>query len=268
MIQLLAVDMDGTCLNDKKQISEQTLLALKRANTAGIMVVPTTGRALSCLPYQLQEDRFFRYVISSNGARVTDLETNQTLYRAEISCQDVQNLLRECRKIKLGVSVHVNNQFLLQGELLTLMGRISYGKDIDNTVCEKDIAAFLARENADVEEVQLFFFSKHTREKLKRLLENYPQLTQAWSDRYVELYSPMASKGKALAALSRHLKYTKDQIGCIGDAENDISMFAVSGMRYAMANAIPKLKEKADMLLPSNNDDGVARAISYIFSEI
>lgn len=268
MIQLLAVDMDGTCLNDKKRISDKTLSALKRASEAGITVVPTTGRALKCLPFQLRDEHFFRYVISSNGACATDLETNQSLYASEIPYGEVLELLHQCRKLKLGISVHVKHQFLLQGELLSWMGRVSYGKDMEDTVCEKDIAAFLEREKLDVEEVQLFFFSKHAREKLRRLLEGYPQLAQAWTDRYVELYSPMASKGNALAALAKHLGIPKEQIGCIGDAENDFSMFAASGMRYAMGNAIPKLKERADMLLPSNNDDGVARAIEYLFEDM
>lgn len=268
MIRLLAIDMDGTCLNDKKRISEKTLSALKQASDAGIMVVPTTGRALKCLPFQLREEPFFRYVISSNGACATDLEANQSLYRAGIAYGEAVELLHQCRKLNLGISVHVNHEFVLQGELLSWMGRISYGKDMEDTVCEKDVASFLEREQLDVEEIQLFFFSKHSRDKLRRLLEHYPQLAQAWTDRYVELYSPMASKGNALAALAEHLDISKEQVGCIGDAENDLSMFAASGMRYAMGNAIPKLKEKADMLLPSNNDDGVARAVQYIFEDL
>lgn len=268
MIQLLAVDMDGTCLNDKKRISDATLSALRRASEAGITVVPTTGRALQCLPFQLHDEHFFRYVISSNGACATDLETNQPLFNAEIPYGEVLDLLHQCRKLKLGVSVHVNHQFLLQGELLSLLGRLGYGKDAENTVCVKDIAEFLEREEADVEEIQLFFVSRHAKDKLRRLLEHYPQLAQAWTDRYVELYSPMASKGNALAALAEHLGIPRAQVGCIGDAENDLSMFASSGMRYAMGNAIPRLKERADMLLPSNNDDGVARAIEYIFEDM
>lgn len=268
MIQLLAVDMDGTCLNDKNRISDETLSALKRAGEAGITVVPTTGRALQCLPFQLRDAPFFRYVISSNGACATDLETNQPLYEAGIPYGEVIDLLHQCRKLKLGVSVHVKHKFLLQGELLSMMGKISYGKDMENTVCVKDIAAFLEEEKTDVEEVQLFFFSRRTRDRLRRQLHHHPQLVQAWTDRYVELYSPMASKGNALAALVEHLEIPREQVGCIGDAENDLSMFAASGMRYAMGNAIPKLKERADMLLPSNNDDGVARAIQYIFEDM
>ena len=52
-IRLLAVDMDGTCLNSRSQMTAETIRALEAAAKAGIIVVPTTGRSLSCLPHRL-----------------------------------------------------------------------------------------------------------------------------------------------------------------------------------------------------------------------
>lgn len=81
MIRLLAIDMDGTCLNGRSRISPRTMAALEAAHNAGILIVPTTGRTLTCLPHQLAARRdLYRYVITSNGARVTDLQTSQTLF--------------------------------------------------------------------------------------------------------------------------------------------------------------------------------------------
>ena len=72
-IRLLAVDMDATCLNKKSQMTKETLQSLRMAADAGIIVVPTTGRSLSCLPHKLAERMdIYRYVISSNGASVSD----------------------------------------------------------------------------------------------------------------------------------------------------------------------------------------------------
>ena len=62
MVKLLAVDMDGTCLTSKKKISERTMSALKQAADKGIIVVPITGRSLDCLPRQLINESFYRYV--------------------------------------------------------------------------------------------------------------------------------------------------------------------------------------------------------------
>ncbi len=69
MIKLLAIDMDGTCLDSRSRMREVTLQALEQAVAAGICIVPTTGRNLNCLPHRLAERKeLFQYVISSNGA--------------------------------------------------------------------------------------------------------------------------------------------------------------------------------------------------------
>ena len=85
MIKLLAIDMDGTCLNQRSRITPAVLQALTAAHRAGIEIVPTTGRALCCLPHQLAaHPELYRYAITSNGARVTELSDYSTLFRAEI----------------------------------------------------------------------------------------------------------------------------------------------------------------------------------------
>ena len=72
-------------------------------------------------------------------------------------------------------------------------------------------------------------------------------------------------KGKkwyaALAALAKDLGIASSDIACIGDNENDLPMFETAGLRFAMGNAVPALKDRADIVLPSNDEDGVAAAI-------
>ena len=83
----------------------------------------------------------------------------------------------------------------------------------------------------------------------------------AYTGIYVEVYSEHASKGNALAALAGHLGIGREEIACIGDGENDLSMFASSGLRIAMGNAVDMLKVQADHVTESNDRDGAARAI-------
>ncbi len=264
MIKLLAIDMDGTCLNDKKVISEENLAALRHAAQAGILVVPTTGRALQNLPHQLPTETFYRYVISSNGAVVTDIQTGERLYEAQIPCEEAVKLLKKCDEQRLGISIHMKDQFILQGHLLRLIGKLSYRKDAATTVVVKDMAEFLQQEQSDVEEIQLFHFTDKERERARTLLAGYDHLAKAGADYYVELYSKQASKGNALAALGKHLQIPTQDIACIGDAENDFSMFEASGHKFAMGNGIPQLKDRADTVLPDNNENGVAYAIEQI----
>jgi hydroxymethylpyrimidine pyrophosphatase-like HAD family hydrolase len=81
----------------------------------------------------------------------------------------------------------------------------------------------------------------------------------------VEIFDENASKGIAISKLAEHLGISKNEIACIGDGENDLTMFAQSGIKFAMGNAVEALKENADYILPDNNSDGVAFAIeNYI----
>ena len=261
MIKLLAIDMDGTCLNDKHRISEENLAAMRAAAASGIWVVPTTGRTTTCLPLQLQGETFYRYIISSNGADVADRGKQTSLYRAQIPCGQAAALLRECGAAGLGLSIHAKHRFIVQGAGLNLLGRAMYGPDARNTKYERNIVRLLEREKTDVEEIQLFFFTDRKRVAARRLLTDRPGFVTAYDRFYAEIYAPEASKGHALTALARQLGVSQEEVACIGDAENDLSMFHASGMKIAVSNAIAELKEQADAVVADNNSSGVAEAI-------
>lgn len=96
---------------------------------------------------------------------------------------------------------------------------------------------------------------------MKAILKDYSSLHAAYTGLYVEVYSQNASKGNALAALAGHLGIRREEIACIGDGENDLSMFAESGLKIAMGNAVDKLKIQADHIVESNRNEGAARAV-------
>ena len=105
MIKLLAVDMDGTCLDGRSRITDGTIRALRDAAAAGITVVPTTGRSMACIPHRLaagtlrkniagyrkaaedirENKGLFRYVITSNGAQVTDIREKREIFQEMIA---------------------------------------------------------------------------------------------------------------------------------------------------------------------------------------
>ena len=96
---------------------------------------------------------------------------------------------------------------------------------------------------------------------MRSVLNEYPALHAAYTPIYVEVYSKNASKGNALSALADHLGIRQEEIACIGDGENDLSMFVSSGVKIAMGNAVDKLKIQADHVVDTNSRDGAARAI-------
>lgn len=261
MIKMLAVDMDGTCLDSKSRMSEKTVTALKFASEKGIIIVPTTGRNLNCLPHRLKRESFYQYAITSNGACVIDLKKSKKIFNSCISWETAARILDEFKRNGFGITAQIDNDYYLQGNFLSLAGRIYYGKDSENSKCVKSVSDFIKANHSEVEEIQLYFLHPKARERSESILSRYNCLSAAYSSIYVEIFDKNASKGIALAKLAKQLNISKEEIACIGDGENDITMFAESGIKFAMGNAVDELKEKADCVLPDNNNDGVAYAI-------
>ena len=278
MIKLLAVDLDGTCLDRRSRMTDATLEALRKAAGRGVIIVPTTGRNLECIPHRLaagtlfttgamdeKKNRdLFRYVISSNGACVTDIRERKEIFRAPVPADDVLPLLRECGKLRLGIASHIRHRYLLEGRFLTMAGRLVYGKDARGVCCVRSMEEFIRKGGYKVEEFQFYFFSPGAEQDVRSVLEKYPDLRAAYTGIYVEVYSKDASKGRALAELARHLNIRKEEIACIGDGENDLSMFEAAGLRIAMGNAVEDLKKQADHVTDSNARDGAAKAVEWI----
>lgn len=275
MIKLLAVDMDGTCLDRQSRMTDRTIEALRAAARKGIMIVPATGRNLGCIPYRLaagtvrmtgtEDDRrnngMFRYVISSNGAEITDVREKKSVFRAHADRGEVLSLLDECTGKGFGIAAHIRYRYLIQGRFLTAAGVMIYGKDAKGVCCVRDMKRFIRRNECGVEELQLYFLFPGAKAKLRSVLRGYPSLQASYTGIYAEIYSEHASKGLALAALAERLKIRREEMACIGDGENDLSMFDVSGLRIAMGNATDSLKFRADYIADTNSRDGAAKAI-------
>ena len=217
MIKLLAIDMDGTCLNSRSHISAQTLTALHTLAKSGTLIVPTTGRALTCLPHQLtDQNSLFRYVISSNGAKVTDYHTQKTLYQSEIPKQTALSLLNACQSEKLGITAHIRHEYLLQGHSLVFLGRLIYGKDARKVRYVQNMEQTIQELSCDVKELQFYFFPKTPCRSSKCILQT-PRLfvlpTPVSMQRSFHQNPP---KGRSDAS-GQSLGIAKSEIACIGD---------------------------------------------------
>lgn len=264
MIQSIALDLDGTCLNSHNQISINTLSALREAAKRGVEIIFVTGRAYAALPAQLLRETFYRYVITSNGADIFDVKTGESIYRSQIPLNTAQSLLTDAKRSRLGLTIHVDHEYVIEGRLLYDLGKAVYGKDAEQALCVKDIRNYVAQKGCDIEEVQIFFFTANEKRRAKALIAAYPQLNKPVGPFYVEFVTQYTTKGNALEWLYTRTGLKKAEVACIGDSENDIPMFEKSGKRFAMGNASTSLKMIADELVPSNDEDGVACAIDSI----
>lgn len=267
MIKLLAVDMDGTCLNSKGEMSDNTLSALKKAAEIGVIVVPTTGRNANCLPVKIKNESFYRYVISSNGSLVIDLKENKKLFSAPLDNDVAGEIADACKKHRVLVGAHIDRDFYTQGLILYFGVKHVLGSDAPVVKRVRDMAKTVRENGRHIEEFQLFYKGEKYRDIVKEIIAPYPEVCSAHSKGYAEIYNKAGSKGTALLALGEILGITPDEIACFGDEENDISMFECVSHRFAMGNAREEIKKRATVILPSNDEDGVAFAIEkYILN--
>lgn len=268
MIKILAVDMDGTCLDSKGKMAPETLKALKTASERGVLVVPTTGRNVNCLPKALKNQSFYRYIISSNGSLVVDTRDGKILFDACIECDTAVEILGKLKGMLLFKAAHMDKDYYTQGKILQYMVKRFFDDETANIIYAFNLKAFIKAQGKKVEEFQLFYKNEAYREKIKKILEPYSEITVANSKGYAEIYNKKGSKGTALLALGEALGITAEEIACIGDEENDISMFDVAGLPMAMGNAIDEIKKRAKVILPTNDEKGVVTAIyDYILKK-
>lgn len=261
MIKLLAVDMDGTCLDSNSKMSDETYNALKKAAESGVIVVPTTGRSIKSLPQKIKDDDFYQYVISSNGALVTDLKNNNTIFKANINSQTAYEILKKCKRHLIFISGHINRDYYVQGKIVYKGVRHYLGDDAQNLIVVRNMAKAILKGKLEAEVIQLYYRGKKYPDIINKIVASYEDISAVHFKNYTEIVNKNSSKGDAVLHLAKHLGITADEIACIGDQENDISMFEVAGNRFAMGNAIDKLKALATAVLPTNNENGVAEAI-------
>ena len=92
-IRIITLDLDGTLLNSRKELTQRSYDALAAAAAKGIEIVPTTGRFYGGMPQVIRELPFVHYAITINGAQVADIRTGEVIYRAEIPWQQAVEIM-------------------------------------------------------------------------------------------------------------------------------------------------------------------------------
>ncbi|CAM3065749.1 sugar-phosphatase [Lactiplantibacillus plajomi] len=261
-IKLIAIDMDGTLLNEHSELNPATIAAIHEAQRQGIYVVICTGRPLSGVtPFldQLKLSGDDSYVITFNGAMAQTV-TGKVVTSLPLSHEDyidIESLTR-----KLNVHCHVESE----NHIYTANRNIS-----PYTINESSLVNMAIRYRTPEE-------MRPDRPLVKAMIIDHPDILEAaiakipaaFHDRfhivrsapyYLEVLNKQASKGRTLADLAKLLNISADETMAIGDQGNDLSMIEYATNSVAMGNAIPEVKQKAKYETRTNVEDGVAYAI-------
>lgn len=268
-IKLIALDLDGTTLADSDSLSSRTRAAVESAIKSGITVVAASGRPLAMMPESVMSIDGLDYAITSNGAVIS--RCGKTVHRSLISPDDVLKILDVVRDEDVILEGFING--LTYADVRYIHKPQKYGCEpeyFDYTrACHGkivDMKTFLSRHRTELDLVSIISTDAELRNRVwsgvEKACKNVEITTS--TDHFVEIMSAEASKAKALLRLCGFLNIGMENVCACGNADNDADMIAESGLGAAVENASKKCLDFADIVIPSNNDDGVAWLIEKI----
>lgn len=266
MIKLIAVDIDGTLLNDQGQILPATIQAVKQATAAGKKVVLCTGRPLCGVTDYLKQlglwQRADQYVISYNGSLIQT--TNQvTLLSHQLQFNDYLDLLELAHQNKAAFSLltpdcmyvepeDVNGIILKEAATVSIKLQQQSAAKMETLSDLVPVKGMVLDEPAKLDQLEKVMPTEFK----QRFTVLRSQID------HLEFTHPLASKEYALQQLAKRLGIKPAEVMAIGDEKNDLGMLKTAGMGIAMGNAVPELQALADQITTDNNHNGVGEAIA------
>ncbi|MBQ2960701.1 MAG: HAD family phosphatase [Oscillospiraceae bacterium] len=274
-IKLISFDLDGTFLNDSKQVPERNTLAIEKAAAQGVHIVPATGRTYAGLPDMLKELPFIRYYITANGSCIYDKKEDKALSRSMIPLElalrfyehmETLPVIYDCYKEESGyMSRYMWEQL---EDYISNPHMLSHVKSMRRPV--DDLVSHLIESGEELLKMQMFFKDQAERERQLELLpRRFPELVFSSSiPGNIEVTIQGGTKGNALKKLCELLGLDISQSMALGDGSNDRDMIKAAGIGVAMENAEAVLLSTADYVTGHCNDAGFAQAIEkFVFSE-
>ena len=285
MYKLIAIDLDGTLLNSYGQVSERNREALKKAQEKGIQIVLASGRSTNSVKNIANELGDNNYIICGNGSLVYDLQSDEIIYDKFIEKKKALQIIKICEENSIYYNVYTENMVIaksLSNNVLFYHQENANKPDSRKTKINLVENIYEYIQNIENENILKFTISDNSsiifNSIIKKLREikNIDVLDVAHMSRkiikagteevqmayyYTEITSENVDKWNAIKWLAERLDIPNEEVIGIGDNVNDKLMIENSGLGVAMGNSAPYIKEIADRIVASNNDDGVAEII-------
>lgn len=269
--KLLVLDVDGTLLNDDKEITKRTRAALLKVQQMGVHLVLASGRptyGVIPLAHALELNHYGGYVLSYNGGQIFDMQNGQLLFEKRINPEMLPYLEKKAIKNSFDIftyrediiytsnldNEHIRREAELSG--MKLVGTECFAESIDFSPCKCMLVS-------DDEEA-LISLEEHWTRRLNGVLDVFRS-----EPYFLEVVPCFIDKANTLGILLEKLSILPEEVIAIGDGVCDFSMIQLAGLGIAMGNAQDSVRRCADVVTATNNEDGVALAIEKaILSEI
>lgn len=260
--RILVLDIDGTLTNSKKEITWNTKKAIIEIMKQGHIVVIASGRptaGIVKIADALSLDEFGGYVLSFNGARITNWKTKQVIYQDTLEYYLIQELYAYAREHDLGLVTYEQDNVVTgtrHDEYMELEARI-------NGIQIKDVEDFVSYVNFPVNKCLFTAQADQAEIFEKELVGRFGKCASIYRSEpfFIEVMPQGVDKAASLDKLVNLLGMTQESTICCGDGFNDLSMIKYAGIGVAMENAQEAVKREADFITLSNDDDGIVHVI-------
>lgn len=280
MYKFVAIDIDGTLLNSKSELSERNKKVLKEASENGTYIVLTSGRMTTVIQNFCKEIGADKFLISDNGASIFDLQANETIYKRFIPKEVVLDVLDLCIENNIYYMIYTDKELIVKdlkhmalffykqnynpnARIATHLAGREYVESLEDNftkimICDEDRAIYNSIINK-LSKIQTIDVTSIPHISTKKLLFGTEERTIAYS--YADIAVKDTNKWTAIEFLIERLGIKREEVIAIGDNINDISMIKNAGLGVAMENGSPVTREVANLIAPSNDNDGVASII-------
>ncbi|MEZ0075315.1 Cof-type HAD-IIB family hydrolase [Planotetraspora sp. GP83] len=259
--RLIATDLDGTVVRSDGTISARTTAAFARIEPAGAQFVFVTGRPPRLMGSVADAVGSHGTAICSNGAFVYDMHTHTVIDEYAIDTATLAEAARRLREAIPGIGLAVEYAHEMAGDEL-----------YEPWDWEADITVQRPGEDKLWSRPAPKLVGRHPTLSADDLLAlaapaigDLVTVYHSNGLRLVEAIAPDVSKAHALTRFAGGLGITPDQVVAFGDMPNDLPMLAWAGTSYAVANAHPTVLDAVSHVIPSNDEDGVAKIIEELF---
>ncbi len=267
MIKLVAIDMDGTLLNSKKELLEETKQYFKNfhnKNTETLLVLCTGRPETGIRPYlkdlgYLEENH---YIVSQNGANIYESQTGKRVMDAFVDSAAIQKWIELGKKHGISVmGAGVDYYYSFDEDPTEWM-------EFDVKLVSGKLKRIPTEESLNTDFYKILLMGDE-----EQLNEFETFIPQEWRDEFyvvrsqkylVEVLTKGVNKAFGLEKLAQKLNIQPSEIAAIGDAANDVEMLEYAGLAIAMGNASEEVKAIADIVTDTNENNGVIKAIDKL----
>ena len=264
--KLLVLDVDGTLLNDEREISKRTLAALLKVQQMGVRIVLASGRptyGLMPLAKTLELGNYGGFVLSYNGCQIIKAQNGEILFERRINPEMLPYLEKKARKNGFAIftyhddtlitdspdNEYIKNEALLNN--LKIIKEDEFSTAIDFAPCKCMLVSD--------KEKALIGLEQHWEKRLAGTLDAFRS-----EPYFLEVVPCGVNKANTLGALLEHLGVTREEVIAVGDGVCDVTMLQLAGMGVAMGHSQDSVKVCADYVTASNEEEGVALAVEKL----